>query len=190
MSLPSFPTSISLPSLPNRKSSPGPPAIPSFPELPLSVSLPAHPLNISLSPKPVITSLCNVPTSSSLPCVPLGFFLELSESVQTEDNNGRGGCSLFGIGYWVDFIFIVTKPVLVLSSPWLSVAWKINTSNTVNFLSGIEERIPLDSLKKEYCDTNLYIQKAKRAFLKIVDPQKYLLRLTGNSLLEFNLEIL
>jgi hypothetical protein len=36
--------------------------------------------------------------------------------------------------------------------------------------------------KKNYCYTNLYTQKAKRAFLRIVDPQKYLSRVTGNSL--------
>ena len=37
-------------------------------------------------------------------------------------------------------------------------------------------------IEKKYLDINLYIQKAKRAFLKIIDPHRYLLRVTGNSL--------
>ena len=43
---------------------------------------------------------------------------------------------------------------------------------------------------KNYCYTNLYTQKAKRAFLRIVDPQKYLPRVTGNSLKELKLKII
>jgi hypothetical protein len=36
--------------------------------------------------------------------------------------------------------------------------------------------------KKKYCYTNIYTQKAKKVFLRIVYPQKYILRVIGNSL--------
>ena len=73
------------------------------------MSSPEHPLNLSFPPKPVIVSLCDVPTRSSLPCVPFGFLLVLLESIQTEDGNGRGGCSLFGGGG--DFTVIEMTPI-------------------------------------------------------------------------------
>ena len=83
-------------------------------------------MNLSFPPKPVIVSLCDVPLRSSLPCVPFGFLLELSESVHTEDGNGRGGCSLFGGGG--DFTVIEMTPILVLWRPRLSVTLNVKES--------------------------------------------------------------